>query len=54
MAARRRGGDDSGGAAVIELVAFRARNPAVRIGFALFVVAVVALIWANAAVGISH
>lgn len=43
-----------GGAALIELVAWRVRNPVVRIGFALFVVGVVAVIWAEAAVGIFH
>lgn len=43
-----------GGGALIELVAWRVRNPAVRIGFALFVVAVVALIWIEGAVGIFH
>ena len=43
-----------GGAALIELVAWRVRNPVIRIGFALFVVAVVALIWVEAAVGIFH
>jgi len=41
-----------GGGGVIELVAWRARNPAIRIGFALFVIAVVALIWIEGAVGI--
>ena len=41
-----------GGAAVIELVAWRVRNPVVRIGFALLVVAIVAVIWVEAAVGI--
>ena len=43
-----------GGAGLIELVAWRVRNPVIRIGFALCVVAVVALIWAEAAVGIFH
>lgn len=43
-----------GGGALIELVAWRARNPVIRIGFALFVVAVVALIWIEGAVGIFH
>jgi hypothetical protein len=43
-----------GGAAVVELVAWRVRNPVIRIGFGLFVVAVVALIWAEGAVGIFH
>jgi hypothetical protein len=43
-----------GGAALIELVAWRVRNPVIHIGFALFVVGVVALIWAEAAVGIFH
>jgi hypothetical protein len=43
-----------GGGALIELVAWRVRNPVIRIGFALCVVAVVALIWAEAAVGIFH
>ena len=43
-----------GGAALIELVAWRVRNPVIRIGFALFVVAVVAALWAEAAVGVFH
>ena len=43
-----------GGGAVIELVAWRVRNPVVRIGFALFLVAVVAVIWIEGAVGIFH
>lgn len=43
-----------GGGALIELVAWRVRNPVIRIGFALFVVAIVALIWIEAAVGIFH
>jgi non-ribosomal peptide synthetase component E (peptide arylation enzyme) len=43
-----------GGAAVIELVAWRVRNPLIRIGSALLVVAVVALIWIEGAVGILH
>lgn len=43
-----------GGGALIELVAWRVRNPVIRIGFALFVVAVVALIWIEGAVGIFH
>lgn len=43
-----------GGAALIELVAWRVRNPVIRIGFALAVVAVVALVWAEAAVGLFH
>lgn len=43
-----------GGGAVIELVAWRVKNPAVRIGFSLFVIAIVALIWIEAAVGIFH
>lgn len=43
-----------GGGAVIELVAWRVKNPVVRIGFAVFIVAVVALIWVEAAVGIFH
>lgn len=43
-----------GGAALIELVAWRVRNPVIRIGFALFVVAVVAALWADAAVGVFH
>ena len=34
-----------GAAAIIELFAWRVRNPAARIGFALVMVAVVALIW---------
>lgn len=43
-----------GGGAVIELVAWRVQNPAVRIGFSLFIVAIVALIWIEGAVGIFH
>ena len=41
-----------GGGALIELAAWRVRNPAARIGFALFIIAVVALIWAEGAVGV--
>lgn len=41
-----------GGAGLIELVAWRVRNPVIRLAFALFVVGVVAMIWAQAAVGI--
>ncbi len=41
-----------GGGAIIELVAWRARNPVLRIGLALLVLAVVALVWAEGAVGI--
>ncbi|HEX8661147.1 MAG TPA: hypothetical protein VF686_04710 [Brevundimonas sp.] len=43
-----------GGGAVIELVAWRVRNPVIRIGFSLFVIAIVALIWVEGAVGIFH
>lgn len=43
-----------GGGAVIELVAWRVNNPVVRIGFSLFVIAIVGLIWVEAAVGIFH
>lgn len=43
-----------GGGAVIELVAWRVRNPAVRIGVALFIIAIVGLIWAEGAVGVFH
>ncbi|MDO9589100.1 MAG: hypothetical protein Q8R45_09355 [Brevundimonas sp.] len=43
-----------GGAAVIELFAWRVRKPAIRIGLALLVVAFVALIWIEGAVGIFH
>ena len=43
-----------GGGAVIEGVAWFVKNPVVRIGFALFIVAVVALIWIEGAVGIFH
>ncbi|NJC40410.1 hypothetical protein GGQ87_000668 [Brevundimonas alba] len=43
-----------GGGALIELVAWRVRNPVIRIGFALFVIAIVGLIWVEAAVGIFH
>ncbi|MBU3971691.1 MAG: hypothetical protein KKE42_16140 [Alphaproteobacteria bacterium] len=41
-----------GGGAVIEVVAWKVRSPVVRIGFALFIVAIVALIWIEGAVGI--
>jgi hypothetical protein len=40
------------GGAMIELVAWRARTAALRIGLALLVLAVVALVWAEGAVGI--
>lgn len=43
-----------GGGAVIELVAWRVRYPAVRIGFALFIITIVALVWIEGAVGIFH
>jgi uncharacterized PurR-regulated membrane protein YhhQ (DUF165 family) len=43
-----------GGGAIVELVAWRVKKPAVRIGFALLVVAVVALVWIEGAVGIFH
>lgn len=43
-----------GGGAVIEGVAAFVKNPVVRIGFALLVVAVVALVWIEGAVGIFH
>ena len=43
-----------GGAAVIELVAWRVRDPVIRIGFSLFLIAIVALIWIEGAVGIFH
>ena len=43
-----------GGGGVIELVAWRVRNPLIRIGFGLFVIAVVALVWIEGAVGIFH
>ena len=43
-----------GGGALIELVAWRVNNPVIRIGFSLFVIAVVALFWVEAAVGIFH
>ena len=43
-----------GGGAMIELLAWRVRNPVHRIGFALFIIAIVALIWVEAAVGIFH
>jgi hypothetical protein len=43
-----------GGAAVIEVVGWKVRNPVVRIGFALFIVTVVALVWIEGAVGIFH
>jgi len=41
-----------GGATVIEVVAWKVRNPVVRIGFALVIVAIVALVWIEGAVGI--
>lgn len=40
-----------GGGAVIEVVAWKVRSPVVRIGFALFIVAIVALIWIEGAAG---
>ena len=43
-----------GGAAVIEVVAWKVRNPVVRIGFALLIIAIVALVWIEGAVGIFH
>lgn len=43
-----------GGGAVIDLVAWRVRNPVIRIGFSLFVIFIVALIWIEGAVGIFH
>lgn len=43
-----------GGGAVVELAAWRVKNPAVRIGVATLVVAAVALVWIEAAVGIFH
>ena len=43
-----------GGAAVIEVVAWKVPNPLVRIGFALFVITIVALVWIEGAVGIFH
>ena len=43
-----------GGGAVIEVVAAFVKNPVVRIGFALLVVALVALVWIEGAVGIFH
>ncbi len=43
-----------GGGAVVELMAWRVKNPAVRIGVATLVVAAVALVWIEAAVGIFH
>ena len=43
-----------GGGAVIELVAWRVKNPAIRIGFSLFVIGVVGLVWVEAAVGLFH
>lgn len=43
-----------GGGALIELVAWRVKNPVIRIGFSLFVIAVVGLVWVEAAVGIFH
>ncbi len=43
-----------GGGALIELVAWRVRSPAVRIGVGLFIIAIVALVWIEGAVGIFH
>lgn len=43
-----------GGATVIEVVAWKVRNPVIRIGFALFIIAIVALVWIEGAVGIFH
>ncbi len=43
-----------GGGAVIELVAWRVRNPAVRIGVGLFVITIVALVWIEGALGLFH
>jgi len=43
-----------GGGALVELMAWRVRSPVIRIGFSLFIVAVVALIWIEGAVGIFH
>ena len=43
-----------GGATVIEVVSWKVRNPAVRIGFALFMITIVALVWIEGAVGIFH
>lgn len=43
-----------GGGAAIELVAWRVRKPVIRIGVSLFVIAIVALIWIEGAVGIFH
>jgi hypothetical protein len=43
-----------GGGAVIELAAWRVSNPVIRIGFSLFIIAIVALIWIEGAVGIFH
>lgn len=43
-----------GGGAVIELVVWRVRSPAVRIGAGLFIVTIVALVWIEGAVGIFH
>lgn len=43
-----------GGGAAIEVVAWKVRNPVVRIGFALFIVAIAALVWIEGAVGIFH
>lgn len=41
-----------GGAGVIELVAWRVKNPVMRIGFAVFLIGVIGLIWVDGAVGI--
>ena len=43
-----------GGGALIELVAWRVRSPAVRIGVGLFIITFVALVWIEGAVGIFH
>ena len=43
-----------GGATVIEVVAWKVRNPMVRIGVGLFIITIVALVWIEGAVGIFH
>lgn len=41
-----------GGGGMIEMVAWRVRNPVIRIGLALVLIAIVGLIWAEGAVGV--
>ena len=43
-----------GGGAIVELIAWRVKSPAVRIAVGVLVVLAVAVVWAEAAVGILH